>query len=128
MDPLTFAKLWLVVRPVKRIKAALQRRKAKAGKPVDEVAEEFNSPDEVPMDKLKEFLAKYRTSTKAGAAGLVVPALVLLPFYDEVNGYLTQACQSGDGPLAALAAGGVTWLSMYVSARFSKTPAQPGAL
>ena len=80
------------------------------------------------MEKLKAFLAKYRTSTKAGAAGLIVPAAALLPFYDNINAYLTQACQNGDGPLAALLAGGVTWVSMYLAARYSKTPANPGPL
>jgi len=80
------------------------------------------------VDKLKEFLAKYRTSTKAGVAGIVGPALVLLPFYDQINGVLTKACTDGDGPFAALVAIGVTWVSMYVSARYSKSPETPGKL
>lgn len=51
MDPITLAKLWMVVKPVKRIKAW---RKRKKGQPVDEVAEDFNSPrEDVSMDSLK---------------------------------------------------------------------------
>lgn len=45
MDPLTVAKLWLLIKPIKRIK---ERRKAKRA--LDEVSEDFNSTDEVSMD------------------------------------------------------------------------------
>lgn len=45
MDPLTVAKLWLLIKPIKRIK---ERRRAKRA--LDEVREDFNSPDEVSMD------------------------------------------------------------------------------
>lgn len=58
MDPVTFAKLWLIVRPVKRIKAWRTRRKmrswyAEHGRPVDEVLEDFHPVDEVSMDAVK---------------------------------------------------------------------------
>lgn len=59
MDVLSAAKLWLLVRPVRRIKAWRKRRKLESwtdehGGPPDEILEEFNSlPDEVSMGALK---------------------------------------------------------------------------
>lgn len=87
------------------------------------------------MDKLKEFLASYRTSTKSGLAGLVVPAVtaavVLVPFYDPISAYVAEACAQPK-PLDFLVAGAagwvVTWGTMYVAARKSKSPANPGVL
>lgn len=80
------------------------------------------------MKKLLELLSKFRTSTKSGAAGLVALALPLVPFYDEINAYILEACKSDQGPTVALASGAVVWLTMYVTARGSKTPANPGVL
>jgi hypothetical protein len=57
MDPITFARLWMVVKPVKRLKQWRQKRKmeswrAEHGEPADEVAEDFNLPTgEVSMGK-----------------------------------------------------------------------------
>lgn len=85
--------------------------------------------------KLLELLAQYaatkRTSTKAGAAGLaplVVTGLAMLPYYDEINTLLVQACTSEQGPLAFLAGGAAVWVIMFVTARVSKTPTNPGVL
>lgn len=87
------------------------------------------------LDKLLEAIAQYRTSTKSGATGLVVPpvaaALVLLPFYDHVEAFVKSACDSGDPMqfvVAAAVGWAVTWVSMFVSARKSKTPTDPGPL
>jgi len=47
MDAVTVAKLWLVIRPVQRIKAWRKRRQARKAMPVDQVPEDFNyQPDE----------------------------------------------------------------------------------
>lgn len=81
--------------------------------------------------KLLELLASLRTSTKSGAAGLVplvVSGAALLPFYDQINAYLVQACMSDQGPLTFLVGGAAVWVTMYVTARHSKTPTNPGAL
>lgn len=128
MDPLLAAALkrfgvwWLENRPFSKEKREARRERRRRRR------EGLPPTEETQMDKLTQFLAKYRTSTKAGAAGLVIPALVLLPFYDQVNGFLTKVCSDGDGPLAALVAAGVTWVTMYLAARASKSPDKPGVL
>lgn len=79
------------------------------------------------MELVKAFLAARRTSTKAGLAGFV-PLIAMLPFYDTINDYLLKACQSEEGPTVFLVGGAVVWLTMYVSARVSKSPKNPGVL
>lgn len=79
------------------------------------------------MDKLLALLAGLRTSTKAGVAGFV-PLIVMLPFYNTVNDYLMQACMSTEGPTVFLVGGAVVWVTMWVTARKSKTPTTPGVL
>lgn len=116
-----------------RPKAVARRaRKAASKAPkraADEVAEDFNVPtDEVSMSKVKEALGKLRTSTKGGAAGFLAPLVVVLPFYEEINSFIVRACQSEDGPVVMLAGAAITWVSFYVTARLSKTPANPGKL
>jgi len=69
-----------------------------------------------------------RTSTKVGVVGLLVPLLSVIPFYDEINGLLLQACQSENGPTVFLGGAAVAWASAVVTARLSKSPAKPGAL
>jgi len=49
LDPLTVARVWLLVKPWKRLKAWRVRRKARSwseehGGPPDEILEDFNSP------------------------------------------------------------------------------------
>lgn len=123
MDPLTVARLWLLVKPVKRFRRWNQRRR---GLPLDEVAEPFHSTDEEePI--VRDLLASLRTSTKAGAAGFL-PLIAVLPFYEEINNYLLAACKSEQGPTVFLVGGAVVWVTMYVTARKSKTPAEPGKL
>lgn len=51
MDVLTATKLWLLVKPIKRIRAWRKRRRMRSwieehGQPVDETLEDFNLPDE----------------------------------------------------------------------------------
>lgn len=95
----------------------------------DEVLEPFHEAyKEVQLDKLKQIFGALRTSTKGGAAGLLAPLVVAVPFYDEINAYVVQACQSEDGPLVFLAGAAITWVSFYITARVSKTPANPGPL
>ncbi len=87
------------------------------------------------MDKLLQALAAYRTSTKSGGTGLLVPPLVaavsLVPFYDEIGAFIKSVCAEPD-PTNFLVAAGVgwvvTWVSMYFSARVSKTPQNPGPM
>lgn len=79
------------------------------------------------MERLKALIAARRTSTKAGAAGLV-PLIVYLPFYEQVNEYIVQACAAEEGPTVFLVGGAVLWLTMFLTARASKTPENPGVL
>lgn len=80
------------------------------------------------MSKVTEALGRLRTSTKGGAAGLLAPLVVVLPFYEDINALLVKACQSEDGPIVMLTGAAITWVSFYVTARLSKTPANPGKL
>lgn len=78
--------------------------------------------------KWLEKIANLRTSTKAGAVGLVPMAVMLLPFADEAEAYIQKACQNDNGALPFLVGGGIVWLTTYITARRSKTPATPGKL
>lgn len=40
MDPITIAKLWLMVKPIRRIRAIRNRRRARKGKPLIEDSQE----------------------------------------------------------------------------------------
>lgn len=83
------------------------------------------------MDKLTvllDLVKGFRTSTKAGIMGFVPLLVGYFPFKDVVDAYIKQACASDQGPTAFLVGGAVVWLTMYVSARVSKTPAVPGKL
>lgn len=88
-----------------------------------------------PKILVSEPAPKYRTSTKSGAAGLVAPPLAALlafvPFYDQVSAFIVEACAQPK-PVDFIAVGvgawAVTWVSMFVSARLSRTPKNPGAL
>jgi hypothetical protein len=42
IDPVTIAKLWLAVKPIKRIRAARNKRRARKGKPLLDVDEEIH--------------------------------------------------------------------------------------
>lgn len=63
IDPLTAARLWLLIKPYKRIRNAIRHRRTRKamqswheehGGPPDEIREEFNSPpEEVRMDAVK---------------------------------------------------------------------------
>lgn len=145
MDPFTIeraitfgTRVWMYFRPFSPEKRAARkerkrirqenRRLKKLGLPV-------HQEDDTQMAKLLELLAQYaatkRTSTKAGAAGLaplIVTGLAMLPYYDEINALLVQACTSEQGPLAFLAGGAVVWVIMYVTARKTKSPENPGVL
>lgn len=115
------------------IKAGLKARKAfrrwrervRARKQTEETSERIELKEKKDV-KILDFIAGLRTSTKSGVAGLVVPAVAMVPFYDEAATYMQQACESGEGPLPFVIGGAVTWITMYVSARISKTPAKPG--
>lgn len=71
-----------------------------------------------------------RTSTKVAGTGLLalaLPALAMLPYYDQINSYMLQACQSDNGPLMYLGGGAVTLVVAYVTARLTKSPLLPKA-
>ena len=122
------AQVWLEVKPIKRWKAKRAAKKAAKHPEAAEAvnAEYFNEAQEGDMSE-----PKLRTSTKAGAAGLLTlvgGVATLVPFYDEINGYLVQACSADQGPLAFLVSGAVVWVVMWVTARRAKTATKPGIL
>jgi hypothetical protein len=111
----------------KKLKKVLQRRER------DAAGGEFFPEDKESsvLEKLLRFIEQYRTSTKAGAAGLVpiaVAGAAMLPYYDQINALVIEACKSEQGPLTFLIGGVVVWVTMFVSARISKTPPNPGKL
>lgn len=74
---------------------------------------------------------KARTSTKLGVGSVATIGLGLLsliPFYDEANALIVQACQSESGPLVFL--GGMAFMAAqnYITARKTKSPIVPGKL
>lgn len=80
------------------------------------------------MKKFFSRLRELRTSTKSGVAGLAALLVMGLPFSDQAESLLQEACKNPEGAFPFLVTGGVTWLVMYVSARVSKTPVNPGKL
>ncbi len=80
-------------------------------------------------------VADKRTSTKSGATGIAVTAVGTLlaawPFYDQIKMFIANVCAQPDPAdfiVAAVVGSVVTGVSMFVAARVSKTPANPGAL
>ena len=125
MDVVTAAKLWLVVKPVKRIREARERRKARRrGVELSSEMVEY----EVSDMSLREKIGNLRTSTKAGAAGLVPMIIMALPFASEAEALIQQACQSENGAVPFLVGGAVVWVVSYITARKSKTPPNPGVI
>lgn len=116
MDPVTVAKLWLVVKPVKRIRQWRTNRKLKSwreehGGPPDEILEEFNSTDEdVSMNPFPK-----GTQTLSGIA-----VLVLVPWLAKygIDSAQTQALVAAAGTLI----GGVVAVLGYL--RRKKLPAE----
>lgn len=81
------------------------------------------------------YLATKRTSTKSGGAGAVVTlvgvVLAAWPFYDQIKLFIANVCAQPDPAdfiVAAAVGSVVTGVSMFVAARVSKTPPNPGPL
>lgn len=123
MDPISVAKLWMVVKPIKRIKEARQRRKERR------MAEKaiVTMPDGSTHER-SEPAIPLRTSTKVGIVAGLTPLLAIVPFYDQINTYLLAACQSEQGPALVLGGAAITWVASVITARLTKSPAKPGAL
>ncbi len=101
MDPITVAKIWLLVRPVKRFKKWNKRRKAE-----DDMALDLGT--------------RTSTNTVVGTSifgSIAVQLIQLLP-YPELVAALTT-------PEAVILWGSII---AWTVARFSKTPAEPGKL
>lgn len=125
LDPVTIAKVWMVVKPIRRLKEARKRRKARR-KGVELSSEGIEY--EVTEMSLKEKIGNLRTSTKAGIAGLVPLVIMALPFANEAEALIQQACQSENGAVPFLVGGAVVWVVSYITARKSKTPPNPGVI
>lgn len=127
IDPVAAAKLWLVIRPVRRIRQARANRRAtrlsrEIGQPV--------IPDYISLEE-SDVLAKLRTSTKAGAAGILTyaalqiiqgmfPELALDVPIGQLLGFPGLALPSIEGLVTAAVA--------FIAARLSLTPPVPGIL
>ncbi len=116
MDPLTAARLWMLIKPVKRLREWRKRRAMKSwheehGGPPDEIVEEFNvSPDEVSMNPFPQ-----GTQTLSGIA-----VLILVPWLAKfgIDSAQAQALVAAAGTLI----GGVIAVLGYL--RRKKLPAE----
>src|SRR5690606_23480425 len=111
----------------RQARRAQRRRERKARRKGVELSSELIESDVTEDDgmKLLEKIANLRTSTKAGAVGALPLLLMLLPFAEDAEALIQQACQSENGALPFLVGGAVVWVTTYVTARRSKTPATP---
>jgi hypothetical protein len=139
MDPLVglglrygakrFIEWWDKKRPFSPAKRENRRRKRMGLDPLP-------IGQEAPMlELLKKILAEKRTSTKSGLAGIIIPWLLALaaalPFYGPISEYVVEACRQPkplDFLLTGAAAWAITWFSMFITARRSITPPNPGKL
>lgn len=89
---------------------------------------ELTLPDGSKIERT-EPLIPWRTSTKMKALSwtTILGSLALsLPFYEQANALIMQACSSGDAPLLIIA--GMVYMAIqdWVVARKTKSPLQPG--
>lgn len=79
MDPITVAKLWMVVKPIKRIKEARQRRRQ------ERMAEKIvlTTPTGQTIEHTPPTIP-YRTSTKVGVTGLAI-GLPVIQYIQEIE-------------------------------------------
>jgi hypothetical protein len=125
-------------RRAKRKARRSARKKARKGEPLTAVEQEIlmaevvkvTLPDGRTVERTEPTIKK-RTSTKvlgAAGAGFAASLVTLVPFYDEINGLLLEACQSEQGPTVFLAGFVVATGIAYTTARFTKSPILPGKL
>jgi hypothetical protein len=86
MDPITFAKLWMLVKPIKRIKERRAAKKAaREGTVVPDITEELVIKETVIVfDKLKDKVSSGATSATIGVAGIIVALGVFLQTRPEI--------------------------------------------
>lgn len=122
MDPITFAKVWMTVKPFKRFKEWRKKRMA------EKVT--ITLPDGSTHERAEPII-KARTSTKVlgvGGAVFAATAAAVIPNWDAINTGLAAACQSEYGPAIGLG-GMLAMLGVnFATARLTKSPAKPGAL
>lgn len=134
MDPIMVARLWMLIKPVRLLR---NRRRAKKGLPPltdSEVAMphtiKIPMPDGTTIERT-EPLIQARTSTKLGGGGLAtmgLSALALIPYYNEANELIKQACTAENGPLIFLGGMGVMLAQSWYTARKTKSPLSPKVL
>ena len=111
LDPVTIAKVWMVVKPIRRLKEARQRRKARRN------GTELSS-EKVEYEVTEDSGMALRTSTGAGLAGIAVNLLM----------QVLQAFPATAELATPEVAAGLTAVVMWIVARIWKTPEKPGAL
>jgi hypothetical protein len=134
MDPLTIAKLWMVIKPVKLFK---NRRRAKQGLPpltdhdvsVPEVVQAVR--EDGSLVTRTEPLIPARSSSKmfgVGATFLATTAAAVIPNYDAINTAMLAACQSEHGPLIGLGMMAAMLGVNFYTVRKTKSPIEPGKI
>lgn len=112
MDVVTAAKVWMAVRPIRRIKEARQARLA-----AKRAAKELTS-EGIEYEVTEDSGMALRTSTGAGLAGIAVNLLM----------QVLQAFPATAELATPEVAAGLTAVVMWVVARVWKTPEKPGAI
>lgn len=115
------------------------RKKLRKGEPLSEEEEimmekevvKLTLADGTPVGERVEPTIPWRTSTKMKIGSwttIIGSVAVLIPYYDEINNLLLQACTSGEGPLLVL--GGMIYMAVqdFIVARKTKSPAIPGKI
>jgi hypothetical protein len=133
IDPITATKIWLLVRPIRRLR---NRRRAKRGLPplTDEEAmkgETNTWTNDATGEKVTrtEPIIKANTSTKmfgVGATVFAATAAAIVPNWDAINVAVKAACESEHGPTIGLGMMAAMLGVNYVTARLTKTPLKPG--
>lgn len=132
--------LWREIKPFSQERRALRkaRRKRCRGKELTTEEEAILMAEKVTVTlpdgstiEREEPIIKARTSTKVagvGAAAMIATAGAFIPFYDEINAAIVQACQSDKGPLAVLIGMGIMLGVNVYTARKTKSPIVPGKI
>jgi hypothetical protein len=118
VDPITFAKLWMVVKPIRRIKEARQRRRAE--RMAEQKTVKVTLPDGSTYDRVEPTIDA-TTSTKLAATGFAL-GLPLIQGIQEIVfpwGWLESFTNSD--LFVQLATLGLA----YITAKLTKSPFRP---
>lgn len=118
MDPITVAKLWMVVKPIKRLKEARQRRRE--ARMADAKTVKVTLPDGSTYDRIEPTIPA-TTSTKLAASGVVFGLPLIQGIQELVLPWPWLENFTNSDLFVQLA----TLALAYVTAKLSKSPFRP---